>query len=509
MSIARLRDIANPLTSTVAADRSILWQIILYAMIFKVAIAIILPLGVDEAYATAVARQFSLSFFDHPPVSFWLPVIFANLTGIDNRVIYRLPFLLAGLATTPIMYLIGQELKDRRAGLWTAFLYTAAPFFLVSAGILVVPDGILNLGLAVTVLFLVRIVKADGPVPMRYWIYTGLGLALALGSKYQAAWLPVAVLLFMVITAKGRRWFLQPGPWIAAGLGLVGLAPVIIWNMEHDWASFVFHTGRAGGGFNLSNPALMLAGQALFLLPTGLVAGVAGLRLGLRRGAAPERLLVALIALGPIVIFNYLYFTSTGSLAHWSMPGWQFALPLAAIWVVSKPPAALRRFFNWVVGFLVLVWVPVLLLVVQADTGVFTRPFYSRAPAWDYTLSIFDFGGLRAALDVRGLWKSTDVFMASGWAWGGLLDTALKSKKPMRIMDIKDAHHFIYLSDAKATGTALYMEPSTFQGTKKTAARMLAQARKIDPKARLLKPLILMRGGQPYVTVSLVRLTLK
>ncbi len=505
----RLRDLMDSATSTPLRDRQILWRIVIYAFVFKLLIAIILPLGVDEAYATAVARQFSLSFFDHPPVSFWLPVIFANLTGIEHKLIYRLPFLLAGLATTPVMYLIGQEAGGRRAGIWSALLYAVAPFFMISAGVLVVPDGTLNLGLAVAVLFLVKIAKRDDAAPLRYWVYTGLALAFALASKYQAAWLPVAVLLFMVVTIKGRRWFLQPGPWIGAAIGLLGLLPVVLWNMQHDWVSFTFQSSRAGDGTNLKNLVLMLFLQALFLLPATLVVAVAALRQNLRRGVASERFLLALIALGPILIFNYVFLTSARSLAHWPMPGWQFALPLAGIWLAGRTNRGLRRFYGWTLGSLVLIWVPVLALIIHADTGFLTRPFYDRAPKWDNTISLFDYGGLRAALETRGLWRTTDVFMASSWTYGGLLETALASRKPMRIVDRAGAHHFAYMRDAKASGAALFMAPATFQDQAKVSASSLAQAQKIDPGAKVLAPIILTRGGQPYVVVVLVRLMLK
>jgi len=506
---ARLVDITNPATSSPKGDWRLLWRIILWAFAFKLLIALLLPLGVDEAYGVAVGREYSLSFFDHPPISFWLPVALAQITGIEAALVYRAPFLLAGVATTAVLFLIGREISGPRAGLWTAFLFATAPFFLVSSGILAVPDGTLNLALAVSVLFLVKIAQHEGRAPILWWLAVGAALALALASKYQAAWLPVAVLLFMVFTATGRRWFLQPGPWIAAAIGLIGLVPVLLWNYRHDWVSFVFHASRAEDGFNLKNFVLMSAGQVLFLLPPATIAAVAGLWLAFRRGGSPARVLLALVALGPIVIFNYVYLTSRTSHAHWTMPGWEFALPLAGAWLADRPMAGLRRFYRWTLGLSVVVWAPLLALVIHADTGFLTRPFYDRAPAWDYTLSMFDFGGLRAALGKRGLWQSTDVFMAGSWAFGGILDTALGAKKPMRIVDLQGAHHFVYLSDASATGQALLMEPGTFRDTDKNNARALAQARQIDPDATLLKPIILTRGGQPYVTVSLVRLTLK
>jgi len=505
---SHLSDIIRPGTGNEATDRRLFLRVLLYALLFKLFVVSILPLGVDEAYAVAVAQHFSLSFFDHPPISFWLPVAFARISGIESAFIYRLPFLISGVLTTGVMYLLGRELAGSRAGLWTAFLFAAAPFFLVSAGFLVVPDGTLSLGLAATALFLVKIAKQGDRAPLSLWVWTGLALALALGSKYQAAWTPVAVLLFMAITPQGRRWFLQPGPWLGAAIGALGLLPVILWNAQNDWISFSFHTSRAGDGFTPQNLLLMLAGQALFLLPPTLVVALIGLWQAFKRPIQPERLLLALLALGPILIFNYVYLTSRTSHAHWTMPGWQFALPLAGAWLAGRPEKTLRRFYRWSGGMLIVIWLPLVVLAIHARTGFLTKPFYAEPPKWDYTLSLFDFGGLKAGLKKRGLWDKTDVLMADSWSWGGIVDTALGLEKPMRIIDAASAHHFQFLPEAKATGRALYLMPTLLSRVDAAQKNALQKARAIDPEARLLAPIILERGRQPYVAVIPVQLRL-
>ncbi len=486
------------------------WLIRLLAVsgLFKLLLAWSAPLIVDEAYATAVARGYSLSFFDHPPLSFWLSVALADISGLEHPLTYRLAFLLAGLLTTWIMYRIGEMLGGARVGLWSAALYVASPFFLLSGGLLAVPDGTLNLGAALSVMFLLRILSRSDDGRLRDWVLVGLSLALALGSKYQAAWLPLAFLMFMIFHPGGRRWFARPGPWLAAGLGLLGVLPVILWNMGNGWASFAFQGGRAGGGGGLSNGALMILGQMLFLLPTGMFLALAGLRLGWRMRARPEVALLLLVASGPILIFNYIYFTSTHSLAHWAMPGWQFTLPLGALWLARQPAAFRRRMGQWTATLAGTVWLVLVALVFQADTGLLTRPFYPRPPKWDNTLALFDYGDLRPALERRGLWKDTDLFMASGWIDGGLIASALGPDRPMRIVPGGAAHHFAYLPGSRAQGVALLLRPSLLSDTAQSGARMLALAQRIDPAAELLRPIILKRGNQPYVAVNIVRLRL-
>ncbi len=507
------RNLLGPLTSdgTVSdpVARRLLWQIIIVALIIKIAFGIFLPMGADEAYATAVAREFSISFFDHPPISFWLPVIFAKLTGIEHPMIYRAPFLLIGVGTTLVLFLIGKEVSSNRAGLWTALLFSTSPFMLLSGSLFVVPDGPLYLASTTAALFLVRIAKLNREAPLRYWLFAGGALALALASKYHAAWIPVAILIYVILTPKARHWLVRPGLWLGGGIGLIGLLPVLIWNADHDWASFAFHSARASGGFSVAIFGVTLALQAIFLLPSGMFAALMGLGLAIKKRAGSPEFLLALIALGPILIFNYIYLTSGVTFAHWTMPGWIFALPLAGVWLDKTTTQRRVKFLGWTKILSLVFLVPITILVIQANTGVLTRYIYKSPPSWDNTLVLSSLRGLKPALVKRGLWANTDVIMTNGWIPGGRIDTALASEKPMRIYKGIGAHHFAYISDAKATGRGLFMDISRVSKADMTGQTLLARARAIDSAARLLAPVILPRGGQDYVAISMVALTVR
>jgi hypothetical protein len=99
--------------------------------------------------------------------------------------------------------------------------------------------------------------------------------------------------------------------------------------------------------------------------------------------------------------------------------------------------------------------------------------------------------------------------MGSSWAFAGILDTFLEGEKPMRVADIAGAHHFIYIPDVEATGRALLMEPVLQKDLEAKQALVLDLAHRWDADAELLEPIILQRGGQDYVWVILIRLTLE
>ncbi|MGR3661063.1 MAG: glycosyltransferase family 39 protein [Paracoccaceae bacterium] len=487
-----------------AQERQLFWRIVLLSMLVKLGFATFLPMGVDEAYATAVAREFSWSFFDHPPLGFWSPVVAAKLSGIEHPFIYRLPVLVYGLISTFLMYVLGRELGGGRAGLWTLVLYVISPAFLLAGGLMVLPDGPLELGSILCALYLVRVVKAGDAADLRLWMMVGVGLAIALASKYQAGLIPIAALVFAIVSPVGRGWFRQPGAYLAALIGLIGLLPTLVWNMQNDWASFAFHSGRTGDGLQLDNFAQMILGQALYLLPTVFVLAMIGLWRGFFSGR-PEVLLMAVLAAAPVLMFNIVFLFSDSSFPHWTFPGWQFALPLAGLWLAGAGPVVAARAVGWLIWAGGIVWAVLLVALVHITTGALTRWLPGGVPAWDQTQTVFDYSGLADGLQARGLSDGVDVILVPHWIEAGLLSTGLGGAWPVRVLS-RDSHHFQFMSGAVQTGQALLLDVSLLAQSGARGGALLETGRGIDPGAVLLEPVVLTRGGVPYVAVSVVRL---
>lgn len=483
------------------------WQIAGAALALRLAVAWFLPLGVDENYATAVAREFSWSFFDHPPLGFWSPVIAAKLTGIEHPFIYRLPFLVYGMLTTWGIYRVGEALGGVRAGLWAAGLVSVAPFFALSAGVFVIPDGPLSVASVFCALVLIRIARSpDGRGTLGQWAWAGLWLALALASKYQAGLIPVSLLVLAVLHPLGRKWLASAGPWLGAWIGLLGLAPVLLWNLGNDWASFAFHSGRTGDGLQPGNFARMIVGQFLYLLPPVLVIGAAGLWQGWRNRADGVFALVFTLAVMPILVFNAIYLFSAQSFPHWTMPGWIFALALGGVWLAERGGAAMRRAAWWVGGFAVPIWALLFALIVHMNTGFITRG-WDTPPDWDRTVDAFDWSGLEPALRARGDLDGINAIASVHWIEAGEMSTALRGRFPVKMLH-PDQHHFRFMSGATAKGPALLLSPDTRARAEERRARLLAAAREVDPGAEMLEDVVLKRGSRDYAVVMVVRLTL-
>ncbi len=474
----------------------VIMGILLVARVFTAASATLI---VDEAYAISVAREFSLSFYDHPPISFWAPVVSAWIFGVESELVFRLPAILLGTVTAWVIWRLGILVGGARAGLWTLGLYALAPAFAL-AGAVMVPDPAVEFGVVLTAYWLVRIVQDPDNSNTRYWIWAGLALAFGLASKYQAGLVPVMALVFAVISPVGRRWFARPGPYVASVLGLAGLSFVLIWNIQNDWISFTYHTGRTGRGMNLPNLGVMAALQLLFLLPPIAVIGAMGIARAFKGGA--DRLLLALLAVGPIVAFNLVYLFADRSFPHWTMPGWIVALPLAGV-VMAEAGARFRRVMIWTLAVCALLEYGFIATVVtHVRTGILTN-HTDPIPEWD-RFDALDVFGLEDALNEKGYLDGIDLIVAGHWIKAGFMSQGLRGQYPVRVM--RAPNHFQFMSGAHATGEALYLHPVILPRADQLTEQSLELARKLDPNAELLEPVVLKRGGRDYLQIVVIRL---
>ena len=476
--------------------RAAIWLLIAGTLL-RIAIAAWLPLGTDETYAIAVAREFSWSFFDHPPIGFWLPVAMAKLAGIESAFIYRLPFILCGFVTAVCVWRLGHVLGGARAAFYSLLLFTAAPYMLIGGGVFVVPDGPLNMFLSLSALALIRALSSD---QIKYWFATGIWLGLAMACKYQAGLFPISVLAFLLFTQGEWRRMLHSGPWLAAAIGLLGLTPVVLWNLQNDWASLAFHTSRVGPSFQPGNFLQMLIGQTIYLIPATFVFACLALWQACKRGTALEARLLAWIAAGPIAMFAVTYIYGTSTFPHWTMPGWLFAIPLAGHWLAKhKRPWAMRAF----IGFAAPLWLLLSVILIHVPTGVLTRGS-TDIPAWDDTTEIFDYAALDASARGAG-WLTDDSLVVSlDWIEAGHLSTGLGGTYPVRVIG-NAPHHFQFMSGARMTKNAVLLVPG--RGKRYLADLAAAPQIAASAGARLL-PLgesTLPRAGRPYMSVSAFR----
>ncbi|TBW38240.1 phospholipid carrier-dependent glycosyltransferase [Siculibacillus lacustris] len=451
------RDDADALRGAVA--------LLVAGFVARLGLALLLDPGLDEAYAMAVSGRWQLSWFDHPPMAFWwvagMQALAAPLFGPEVPVAFlRLPFVLAFTATSWLLHDLTRVLWGARAALWALLALTVAPFFLVSAGSWLVPDGPLVLALALTARILVEILFRD-PDPRRMallWLAAGIGLGLAGLSKYHAALFALGALAFLVATPHRRRlatW----APWAGVALAVAVASPALIWNAENGWVSFLFQSARGGGrGWSLLGPLRAVLGQAAYLGPWTLIAAAAATWAALRRDrdrAGPAAFLTA-VAAPSIVLFTLIPAFGGDGLPHWQMPGWLFLLPLLGRAIAENE----HRFARPARAFAIAA-ATILALAAALIAGLRFAPpsaeTIARLRLGGFLEESFTWRGLPEALAARGLVPATaaadpadrPVVVAFRWIEAARIGAALGSRATVMVFDA-DPRGFAFLADPAA-----------------------------------------------------------
>ncbi|HEX4852046.1 MAG TPA: glycosyltransferase family 39 protein, partial [Puia sp.] len=105
-----------------------------------------------------------------------------------------------------------------------------------------------------------------------HWISAGFFMGLAFDSKYTAVLLPGGLGLFLLISNTYRHYLFSKYFLGMLAVFSVTISPVIIWNFQHDFASFKFQSqGRMesmhGTKIDISNFAGFIGHQSAVLMP--------------------------------------------------------------------------------------------------------------------------------------------------------------------------------------------------------------------------------------------------
>ncbi|CAN5358077.1 hypothetical protein BH10PSE11_BH10PSE11_23750 [soil metagenome] len=373
-----------------------------------------------EAYYIANSRSFELSYFDHPPLAFWIAWLTRTVTGADSLVTLRAPFIAMFIGTTWMMYQIGARLFDQRSGAAAALLLNLSPLFTISFSAWVQPDGPMTFLALASILLIVRLEKVDcSRERLLSWLGVGACLGLALLSKYAAVVVAIGLLLFAITSREHRRWFSEPGPYLGAVLALAIFSPVVIWNWKHDWVSFVFQGQRPFEytGLRLGSLLETIAGQAALIGPWIWVPCIQAGIWGLARGPADWRTwLPSVLGATPIVLFSIIaLWASSGGHHHWQAPGYLLLFPLVGHFVVLRLERADALTRNWLLAAASTTVLLTALMAAEISTGVFWNMLPSSyvQNRFNPALKGLRWKELRPAFEARGFTGQQRLFVAT------------------------------------------------------------------------------------------------
>jgi len=333
----------------------------------------------DEAQYWTWSREPAFGYYSKPPLVAALIGAAHGVCG-DGTFCVRVASPILHTVTALLVYLIGRRLYDERVGLWSALSFATLPGVSLSAGI-ISTDVPLLAGWALALLGLVGLAQQR-----RGWapaVALGLGIGLGLNAKYAMAFFPACLAIWLLVTPSARGLLRDPRLWIGLIVGALFIAPNLIWNAAHQFATFA-HTAdnakwggqlvRIGKGFEF------VAAQAGVFGPILL----GGLFLTLHRGwrdglSSADRLLVCFIV--PVLAVITVQAFISRAHANWAATAYVAASILV--------PATLLRLDleRWLKASLVLhLAIMALLIAGTSMAGRFKVPFgsdpFERTLGW-------------------------------------------------------------------------------------------------------------------------------
>src|ERR1700682_4263208 len=214
---------------------------ILALVVLRLVAAAWTPLTFDDAYYWMWSKHLAGGYYDHPPgvaVVIRLGTMVAGDTELGVRlvsILLGLPMGWAGDRTAAILF------GDMRVAAPATILLNVT--LMAAVGTLIVtPDSPLLVASSFVLFFLAKVLETGRGA---WWLAVGPAVGAALLSKYTALLFGPAILIWLVSVPGLRRWLISPWPYLGGIVALAIFSPVILWNADHEWVSFLKQIGRA------------------------------------------------------------------------------------------------------------------------------------------------------------------------------------------------------------------------------------------------------------------------
>ena len=332
----------SPSLATLTPQRASLF-LVSFISLLHLFLAFHVELGGDEAHYALYGLMPDWSYFDHPPMVGWLqaiPMWFAPYDWSARLVPIGLYILL-----NTLLYRVTIELFCKRSansdwqhpqpsdehshwlGFWSLAVLNSC-LILVLMGMAMLPDNPL---MVISLALILTVIKLLETNEFKTWLMLGFLIGLAALSKYTAVTLVISLVLVMLVE-KRWDWLIQKGLWSAVAIATLMITPVLYWNAQHDWASFLYQinhgTGHATWEFDSLvrtqltqlasyTPVIFIIGWWMMLKPA--------------HYQDPRTRLLLLFALPVTALFAW----GSGyeeSLPHWVSLSWLLLIPIIVHW---------------------------------------------------------------------------------------------------------------------------------------------------------------------------------
>ncbi len=237
--------------------------------VLRLVAAALLPLSADEAYYWLWSRHLAAGYFDHPPAIAFV-IRFGTLLFGDTAFGVRLGAILLSLPASLFVWRGAAILLREEQAAARACLYFNLTLMVSIETLAASPDAP---AIAAASAVFYGLAKVDETGKGVWWLAVGIASGLALLSKYTGFFLGAGILVWLLLSPKARRHLFTPWPFLGGALALLVFLPNLVWNAQHDWATFALQFGRIGGDgvtlrflFEFLGAQLVLASPFIFAL---------------------------------------------------------------------------------------------------------------------------------------------------------------------------------------------------------------------------------------------------
>lgn len=331
-----------------------IWQLWWFLLAIKIAIGPFLPITPDETYYFFWSLYPNLSYFDHPPFVAWVMTLAQPLWKTPLGV--RLPGIILGhMAMIPWIFILRRLSFSNKATLFWMIAISLTPMIGIGSFI-ITPDIPFVLFWSLSLLWI--LITLDKPTYTN-WAILGVWMGMGLLSKYVMVLFFISALLWMIWDKK-LDYLKKPGLWMSIVIAFLVFSPVIIWNSQHQWASFLFQLNHGLGyePFHWWWVTDYAVGQLGLLNPIFFVLVL----LILKQKASSQKLLTVFTLL-PFLFFFMSSFRKYVE-ANWPITAYPAAIALLAL--VIDDPTLHQKYFKWAKRGLILSFVFIFCIITHS-----------------------------------------------------------------------------------------------------------------------------------------------
>jgi undecaprenyl-diphosphatase len=306
-----------------------------------------LDLSPDEAHYWDWSRQLQLSYYSKGPAIAYIIKAGTLLFG-DTVLGVRAPAVLFSFLSALVLYFFTKEIATvmrlrgndaSLAGMLSALGLQIIPLF-STYGIINTIDSPLIFFWSLSLWLFWRALHRSS---LFYWAFTGITVGIGFLSKYTMAFFYLSAVGYILwgrksenISFKGNRLLFSPKPWLSFLISILIFMPVIIWNAQNNWVTFLHTAGQAhlAEGFVLKPYRFVeFIGSQLGVITPLVFAFMLLSLISLRRTA--EGSFLSWFS-APVLLFFLLKSLQGKVQANWPLPGYISAIVCLSVYLVMR-----------------------------------------------------------------------------------------------------------------------------------------------------------------------------